>query len=115
MATQGNSTPEDQPEPPRLRFLRRLVVVMTITMIAGLIVIITLMIMTFLGTRSDAPETTGQLVDPLSLPRGEQARAYTQGTDWSAVVTRDSEGRERIHIFDPVTGEIRQTVTIQQD
>lgn len=84
---------------------------MTITMIGGLFVIIVLMILTFMGTRDRQPETPA-LVDTLTLPEGETARAYTQGTGWSAVVTRNATGQEFIHIFDPASGKIRQTVTI---
>ena len=84
---------------------------MTITMIGGLFVIIVLMILTFMGTRDRRDPTPG-LVDALTLPEGQTARAYTQGTGWSAVVTRDGHGQEFIHIFDPASGEIRQTVTI---
>lgn len=80
-------------------------------MIVGLITIVTLIVMTFLGTRSVETETPA-FTDRLILPEGQQARAYTQGTDWSAVVTRDTDGTERIHIFDPDTGVIRQTVEI---
>jgi len=65
--------PLDQPEPPRLKFLRWLVIVMTM---------------------------------------GETLSAYTKGSDWGAIVTRDEDGTERIHILDPENGEIRQTVTI---
>ncbi len=85
---------------------------MTVTMIVGLFVIIVLMIMTFMGTRTASTPVT-EIKDPLTLPAGETARAYTQGTGWSAVVTRDSDGQERIHIFDPATGTIRQTIDIE--
>ena len=56
MSDKGTTPIEEQPEPPRLRFLRRLVIGMTVTMIVGLIIIIALMIMTFLGTRDGATD-----------------------------------------------------------
>lgn len=84
---------------------------MTITMIAGLFIIIVLMIMTFMGTRERQTDTP-TLVDSFTLPDGQTARAYTQGTGWSAVVARDGAGQEFIHIFDPASGALRQTVTI---
>jgi hypothetical protein len=42
------------------------------------------------------------------LPDGKSAMAVTQGTDWFAVVTTDDE----ILIFDRITGQLRQSVTI---
>jgi len=114
MVGEGSTPIEMQPEPPRLRFLRWLVIGLTVTMIVGLLVIIALMIMTFMGaqerrSKSDLPT----IVDNFVLPDGQSARAYTQGTGWSAVVTRDQGGVERILIFDPKSGDIRQTVEIQ--
>ncbi len=95
------SDPALPPEPPNLRFLRRLVTVLTVVMIGGVIVITALLVMRFSGSAPALPET-------LALPDGTRAAAFTQGRDWFAVVTTD----DRILIYDRITGLLRQTITI---
>ncbi|WP_299967031.1 DUF6476 family protein [uncultured Roseobacter sp.] len=88
-------------EPANLRFLRRLVTVLTAVMIGGVILIIALIVMRFNAPAPDLP-------DQLTLPGGASAVSFTQGPDWYAVVTDADE----ILIFDRVTGQLKQTVTI---
>ncbi|MFC6760278.1 DUF6476 family protein [Sulfitobacter porphyrae] len=92
---------DDMTEPANLRFLRRLVTVLTVVMICGVLVVIGLLV-TRLGNR--APD----LPDQISLPGGAAARAFTQGDHWYAVVT----DQDQILIFDRLTGKITQTVDI---
>jgi hypothetical protein len=74
-----------------LRFLRRLVTVLTATMILGVLAIVILLVI-----RLQAP--SGPFVpDAIALPEGARATAYTQGTGWIAIVTSDDE----ILIYDP--------------
>jgi hypothetical protein len=89
-------------EPANLRFLRRLVTVLTATMIAGVLLIIALIVIRF----NDAPP---DLPDRITLPDGSQASAFTQGTDWFAVVTTD----DRILVYDRVTGQLRKSIVIE--
>ena len=88
-------------EPANLRFLRRLVTVLTAVMIAGVLIVIALLV-----TRLSRDTPT--LPTEITLPGGAEARAFTQGDDWYAVVTSDNE----ILIFDRLTGTLRQTVQI---
>lgn len=88
-------------EPAKLRFLRRLVTVLTATMIGGVILIIVLIVMRFNAPPPDLPET-------ITLPGGGNAVSFTQGPDWYAVTTDADE----ILIFDRVTGQLRQTIAI---
>ena len=88
-------------EPANLAFLRRLVTVLTVVMIAGVLTVIALLV-----TR--LTRDTPLLPSEITLPDGAEARAFTQGDDWYAVVTSDN----RILIFDRLTGALRQTVTI---
>lgn len=111
MAQSPSPSTQDQPEPPRLKFLRWLVIGLTVTMILGLITIVVLMIMTFMRT-GDRP-TTVDAPAQITLPGGEAAQAFTKGNGWNAVVTRDADGQDRIHILDPESGEIRQTILIK--
>jgi hypothetical protein len=92
---------DDPIEPANLRFLRRLVTVLTTVMIGGVIVVIGLLV-----TRlsSNAPTLPAEI----TLPEGANATAFTQGDDWYAIVTTD----EQILIYDRLTGALRQTVTL---
>ncbi|MFO7759504.1 MAG: DUF6476 family protein [Roseovarius sp.] len=94
--------------PATLKFLARLVTVLTATMIVGVLVIVGLLV-----TRLQQADTTPApaLPDRVTLPDGATARAVTMGGDWYAVVTTD----DRILIFDAATGDLRQTVRIETD
>ncbi|MBE9636538.1 DUF6476 family protein [Salipiger mangrovisoli] len=102
-----SNTPEDPellPEPANLRFLRRLVTVLTAVMIAGLVAIVSLIVIRFTAaTRAPVP-----LPSEITLPAGATASAFTQGGDWYAVVTTDN----RILIYDRKTQQLRQTIAI---
>ena len=89
-------------EPANLRFLRRLVTVLTATMIAGVLLIIALIVMRFYNVPPVLPET-------LQLPDNAKAVSFTQGPDWYAVVT---DG-DVILIYDRVTGQLTQSITIE--
>ena len=88
-------------EPANLAFLRRLVTVLTVVMIAGVLTVIALLV-----TR--LTRDTPLLPSEITLPDGAEARAFTQGDDWYAVVTSDNH----ILIFDRLTGALRQTVAV---
>ncbi len=88
-------------EPPNLKFLRRLVTVLTATMILGLIVLIGLIVI-----RLQTPSIT--LPGQVNLPEGVTATAYTQGQGWFAVVT----DRNTIMIFDGQSGQLRREIEI---
>jgi hypothetical protein len=89
--------------PPSLRFLKTLVIVLAISMIAGVITIVALLV-TRLQDGGALP-----LPESIALPDGAQAQAVTAGQDWYAVVTTDN----RILIFDRLTGALRQEVAVQ--
>ena len=95
---------EDPPEPRSLRLLRRLVTVLTATMIAGMVALVALL---WLRTGTPAPT----LPEEIRLPEGASARAVTWGTGWYAVVTDDDE----ILIFDRADGTLRQRVAIASE
>lgn len=86
-----------------VRYLRLLVTILTATMVIGFIVIVVLFVTKF----SDAfgPE----LPDVITLPDGTAPLAFTQGSDWYAVVTED----DRILIYNRETGALRQTIRIE--
>ncbi|QJF50696.1 DUF6476 family protein [Roseobacter ponti] len=92
----------DAPEPANLRFLRRLVTVLTGVMTGGVLLIIALIVIRFY----DAPPP---LPEEILLPEGAAATAFTQGDGWYAIVTDDN----RILIYDRVTGQLEQTIAIR--
>ena len=90
--------------PPGLRFLKALVVLLTLTMIGGVITVVWVIVTRMPQAMQRAPA----LPDSIALPDGTRATAFTQGADWYAVVTAD----DRILIFDRATGALRQTVKL---
>ena len=77
---------------------------LTVTMIAGFLVIIALLVIRFTGAPGTPP-----LPDVIDLPGGTRATAFTQGPDWFAVVTAD----DRILIYDRAGGALRQTIELE--
>jgi len=96
------SEASDLAEPAHLRFLRRMVTVLTAVMIVGVVVVIGLLVTRL--TR-DTPVLPSEIV----LPDGAKAVAFTQAADWYAVVTDTGQ----ILIFDRMTGALRQTVVVE--
>ncbi|UZD91493.1 DUF6476 family protein [Cognatishimia activa] len=99
------NTPEQdtsEPElPANLRFLRQLITVLTVVMIGGLVVVVGLLVTRFYGNGPEMPES-------ITLPDGAEARAFTKGDGWYAVVTAENT----ILIFDALTGQMKQTIQI---
>lgn len=93
-------------DPDVVRYLRRLVTALAVTMIAGLVVLIALIVIRF---REPAPALPA-LPDSIALPAGATATAFTQGPGWFAVVTED----EHILIYDREGGALRQIVRIRR-
>lgn len=97
-----DNAPDDQlPEPPNLRFLRRLVTVLTVTMIGGVIMITALIVIRYNQSAVPLPEI-------IALPDGSTATAFTQARNWYAVVTED----DTILIFSRDSGRLIQTLEI---
>lgn len=96
-----------QPEgrlPPSLRFLKGLVILLMLTLIVGVITVVSVIV-----TRMPTSLATADLALPesLALPEGTRAEAFTQGRDWLGVVTEDG----RILIFER-DGRLRQEVKL---
>ena len=87
-----------------LRFLRRLVTLLTTVMIAGVLMILVMLVIRYRTTRAPLPPV-------ITLPSGEEATAFTQGADWYAVVTDGNQ----ILIFARDSGKLRQRISIEHD
>ena len=92
--------------PRGLRLLQGLVIVLMITMIVGLVALVTLLVIRLPDVTPPAP-----LPETIALPDGTRATAFTQAGDWYAVVTAADE----ILIFDRETGALRQRIAVETD
>jgi hypothetical protein len=97
---------QDPPLPGSLRVLKWLVILLTLSMIGGVITIVAV-IVTRMPT---ALSTTPALPASITLPDGLTAGAVTFGKGFVAIVASGAEG-ERILIFAP-DGRLRQDVPI---
>lgn len=92
-----------------LRFLRVLVLVLTATMIIGMVVLVVLFATRFPASNESAVQHDGfNLPDTLELPEGATVEAVTQGRGWWAIVT----GEDEILIFDGTNGALRQRIEV---
>ncbi|MGR3614820.1 MAG: DUF6476 family protein [Paracoccaceae bacterium] len=92
---------QDFQEPAQLKFLRRLVTVLTAVMIFGLVAVVTLLVIRLSDRRPTLPDT-------IALPNGETPQSVTFGNGWYAVVTQNQE----ILIFDAKSGDILQRIPV---
>ncbi len=101
------SDPTDAPDPalpPSLRFLKWLVILLTLTMIVGVITVVAVLVTRMPQAFSAAGP---RLPDGFALPEGAEAQAVTFGEGWIAVVTTD----DRILIFSR-EGALRQELRL---
>ena len=70
--------------PKNLRFLQRLVTMLTASMIVGILIIVTLLVIKIRSEDLNFPSN-------LLLPDGTKPVAFTQTKDWYSVVTEDND------------------------
>ncbi len=93
---------EPEKKVPHLDYLRRLVTLLSATMICGMVTLIILFVIRFQQDKLSVPPE-------ITLPSGVTPIAYTQTHDWYAVVTQEN----KILLFTP-KGKLFQTVEITQ-
>lgn len=101
-----DQAPAPEGLPPSLRFLKGLVIVLTLTMIIGVITVVAVLVTRMqqgFGSQSALPT----LPESITLPANAQPQALTFGEGWVAVVTKDN----RILIYS-TGGELQQEVQI---
>jgi hypothetical protein len=90
----SDNSPSDPPGPlllpPEFRFLKRLVTVLTATMIAGLLTIIALLVIRLAAPPAPAPDWPA-LPAAIRLPQGAQVSAITFAEGFTLVVTTQGE------------------------
>ncbi|WP_258293988.1 DUF6476 family protein [Pseudosulfitobacter koreensis] len=89
------------PEPPHLKNLRRLVTLLTVTMIAGMAAIFVLM-----AIRLNSP-TTPRLPERITLPDGTTPTAFAQTPQYIAITTPT-----QVLIYSADGKELKQTITL---
>ncbi|MBJ2151909.1 DUF6476 family protein [Paracoccus sp. IB05] len=107
MAQAPKENAEEIALPPSLRFLKALVIVLMLSMIAGVITVTLLLVTRLRAPLSDTPAATAPLPAALLLPAGEVAASVVPGPDWIGVVT----GAGRILIFNQ-DGSLRQEIEV---
>lgn len=93
---------EDEPAlPPQLNYLKWLTTALSVVMIVGFVVMITAFVIRL--NRDPLP-----LPERITLPEGVSPVAFTQGTDWFAIVTSN----DQILIYSRDTNALIQEITI---
>lgn len=96
------------PLPPGVRVLKWLVIVLTLTMIVGVITVVAVLVtripQVFGGAGGRLPET-------IALPEGASARAVTFGNGWVGVVVAGADGGERFLVYS-TEGDLRQEIAL---
>lgn len=107
--------PGEIPEPPSLRWLRRLVTVLTLVLIFGMLAMVAVFVIQ-LGridqTLSPMPPISA---DRFALPAGETISTLGQSGGRVLIVTTDIAGQERLRSFDAETGKSLSTSLIERD
>ncbi|PIE06435.1 MAG: hypothetical protein CSA74_12555 [Rhodobacterales bacterium] len=96
-------TPLAKPDAALIRYLKTLVTALSVTMIAGVIVLVSVVVMRFNAT-------TAPVAFPgsIALPEGSQAQAVTRGPGYLLVVTADG----RALVFSPDGQSLRQEIAL---
>ena len=95
--------PEGEEEPPHLRRLRLLVMVLGIVLILGIVTIAaTIVIRLGFGGEGEVSGTVS--ASSVILPEGHTIIATGQGSGTLHVITRGPDGAETIHIFHATSG-----------
>ncbi len=87
---------------PGLRLLRGLVTALSVTMIIGMVIVTSLLVMRLQSKPPLLPEE-------ISLPDGATATAITTNSDWVLVLDQN----QQLHVFDRLSGTLHQTVQIR--
>lgn len=90
------------------RKLRRLLVVSSLVMVAGLVAVFAAIFyrLSRIDTVSQPPELT------LSVPEGATVRSATATGDRITLVLEGEGGKTSVHVFDAATGAERQTIRL---
>lgn len=101
--------PGTGPDGKQILWLRRLVTLLTATMVLGVGILVALALSVYLGAGSgSAPDWPTDL----ALPQGENLEALTRSEDWLIAVTRTGSGAARAHVLSPDGQSITRTIEL---
>ena len=105
--------PEGEEEPPQIRRLRVLVMVMLVVLMLGIVTIAaTIVIRLGFGGEPSAQKLTA---DAIALPAGAEITALGHGPDGVLVTVKTRDGAESLRLHDAATGELlRETAIIRE-
>lgn len=106
---------EDFPEPPRIRALRRLVTLLTMSAIIGVLVVAATLVIRLGQPLTPRFDVRAVAADAIAAPPGEAIVAAGAADGALILVTRDAEGRERLRLYDAATGALARTVDIARE
>lgn len=104
----------DPPEPPRIRALRRLVTLLTMSAILGVVVVSAALVIRLSKPLTAAPDLSAVTAAAVALPQGETALAASLSGGALTVLTRDGDGAQRLRLFDPETGAEAAVVAVER-
>lgn len=110
--------PEELPEPPTLRRLRLLVSTLMVALILGILSVAAVLVIRLGGIAPAAapvPELTPIAADALRLPAGAEVQAIGRAGGEILVLSRDSDGVERLRAFDAESGAARSVTEVVRD
>jgi len=93
----------DEPLPPLVVYLKRLVTVLAVVMTAGFVLLIVMLVIRLNADPLPLP-------DRIALPEGVEAYSFTQGVDWFGVVTSD----DQILVYERSSGALIQTIQVEK-
>ena len=105
--------PEGEEEPPQIRRLRVLVMVMLVVLMLGIVTIAaTIVIRLGFGGEPSAQKLTA---DAIALPAGAEITALGHGPSGVLITVRQEDGSEVLRLHDAATGRLlRETAIIRE-
>ena len=105
--------PEGEEEPPQIRRLRVLVMVMLVVLMLGIVTIAaTIVIRLGFGGEPSAQKLTA---DAIALPAGAEITALGQGPSGVLITVRQADGSEVLRLHDAATGRLLRETAIIRD
>ncbi|MEL7154916.1 MAG: DUF6476 family protein [Pseudomonadota bacterium] len=105
--------PEGEEEPPQIRRLRVLVMVMMVVLMLGIVTIAaTIVIRLGFGGEPSAQKLTAEAI---ALPSGAEITALGHGSDGVLVTIRRSDGTEALRLHDAATGDLVEETLIVRE
>jgi hypothetical protein len=114
MADRFSADEDDAPEPPRLRALRRLVTLLTASLIVGVVATAGALVIRLARPEPGAFDPRAVAAERVRLPAGEAITAVGAAGAALVVATRDAGGAERLRLYDAATGALLREIAVDR-